>query len=667
MKLFYILPILLGLCACEEKPIYTLKQAVCNDEKVGIEIHKDYAVVISEDTKHHLDLKRQFFYEDDEVPAMNVYGDDLAIYTNSSQTGIDVFYNNAECYFDSFDSLTVDDKKYKVLSKTKRIDEKVIQKIFALQSIDVVDSMFDGKEALSNDGSFCWKVPSGSVNPQMDKMQSCEDAGLTKTGEWAVRFPYGTVKGESKCGSLSWDEYEKMKSNTDTYVQALNTEGDCWCKANGLYKSMTDKTTKIMFDKSDWVLRGNFKCNMCPIFCSGKVMYDSDFRFMSFFTDRALYHAAERGNLETVQELVNQGYDVNYVCTNPCKGWTPVMIAAAEGHLDVVKFLLDKGANPNAQNRYGRTAISFAINYKFKPIVEALLNHGADPTIISRDTDKPNSGMAGALIKSISNSDSYEILKMLVHRTGNVNFEFWGYTPLMMAVVYDDYDFTKYLLENGADVNHTKTVKQEDGTVIEYKIKGKSEELQNLIDSYAGKDTTNDTGDTDTKKDTPKLQLKPDGITVATVLNMDNSCYAYENGAWAKNEDNNKCSWLSAGHWEVIFEDGKIFGTSRCATNTNKSDFLNGDMGQYCWCGYSVITSNIKKPATEWEFVDDLNSATECETGCALRCVKDMPESIDSLRISLFGALEDMTGVLTKGMKGMVDGMEAVMKDTEDK
>ena len=166
--------------------------------------------------------------------------------------------------------------------------------------------------------------------------------------------------------------------------------------------------------------------------------------------------------------------------------WTPVMIAAANNHYNIVKYLLENGANPNAQNRYGRTAIAFTVNYKIKDITELLLNYGADPTIKSTDEDKPNSGMAGALATSISDSSAYEILKMLVYKTKNVNFEFWDYTPLMMAVRYDDYDFAKYLLDNGADVNHIKAVKDDNGNVVKYTIKGlaESKEMSDLIDSY---------------------------------------------------------------------------------------------------------------------------------------------------------------------------------------
>lgn len=342
MKLLYIIPVVFGLCACDETPIYTSNKMDCAGEKVSVKIYKDYVVFSSKDTKHRFDLIEQLFGEYDDMPAINMYEKNAAVYANSSKTGIGIVFNGDECFFDSPES---DDmlksRKYKLQSKTQKIDRKLIEKIFSAH------------------------------------------------------------------------EFER--------------------------------------------------------------------------NDKDLYDAADKGYLNKVKELVAQGCDVNYVCKDSCADWTPVMIAAANGHLDVVKFLLENGANPNAQNRYGRTAISFAISYKFKPIVETLLDYGADPTIESQDKDKPNSGMAGALATSISDPDSYEILKILVYKTGNVNFEFWDYTPLMMAVRYDDYDFAKYLLEKGADVNHTKSIKQEDGSVVKHTIRGLAEtkKMQDLIDSYA--------------------------------------------------------------------------------------------------------------------------------------------------------------------------------------
>lgn len=201
-----------------------------------------------------------------------------------------------------------------------------------------------------------------------------------------------------------------------------------------------------------------------------------------------LYIAANDGDLSKVRELTQQGYDVNVICPTICSGWTPVMIASANGHFEIVKFLLEHGANPNAQNRFGRTPIMFATRYHNKRIIEILLQYGADPTITSQDDETPNSAMADALIMSIQDPDAYEILKMLVQKTGNVRFSFWDFTPLLLAVRNDDYDFAKYLLDHGADPYQVKTV-QQNGKAVTYDLNSlaQSEKMRNLIQAYQTK------------------------------------------------------------------------------------------------------------------------------------------------------------------------------------
>jgi hypothetical protein len=97
---------------------------------------------------------------------------------------------------------------------------------------------------------------------------------------------------------------------------------------------------------------------------------------------RGLFDAAYRGDTAAVQRLLSEGIDPNY--RNP-GGWTPLMIAAAERHLEAVVVLLAAKADSNLRNSYGRTALMFASRYGQLAIVERLLAAGADPNVIPTD------------------------------------------------------------------------------------------------------------------------------------------------------------------------------------------------------------------------------------------------------------------------------------------
>jgi len=62
------------------------------------------------------------------------------------------------------------------------------------------------------------------------------------------------------------------------------------------------------------------------------------------------------------------------------------MIAAAQGHAETVAALVKAGADVNATNTLGRTALMFASSYGFLAIVKDLLGHRADPNIVPKDS-----------------------------------------------------------------------------------------------------------------------------------------------------------------------------------------------------------------------------------------------------------------------------------------
>src|SRR5262249_31634083 len=93
--------------------------------------------------------------------------------------------------------------------------------------------------------------------------------------------------------------------------------------------------------------------------------------------DSRLSEAAMQGNQELVRSLVKQKVDVN---APQGDGSTALHWAAMHDDLDLVKSLLAAGADVKAATREGAiTPLFMACTNGYAPIVEALVNAGADP------------------------------------------------------------------------------------------------------------------------------------------------------------------------------------------------------------------------------------------------------------------------------------------------
>jgi uncharacterized protein len=84
----------------------------------------------------------------------------------------------------------------------------------------------------------------------------------------------------------------------------------------------------------------------------------------------ALFYAASGTNVESVDSLLRAGADVNV--KDGQEGWTPIMVAASEGHPAVVQKLLEKNPELLLRDVDGDSALDFAVQKGHREVVELL-------------------------------------------------------------------------------------------------------------------------------------------------------------------------------------------------------------------------------------------------------------------------------------------------------
>jgi len=150
-----------------------------------------------------------------------------------------------------------------------------------------------------------------------------------------------------------------------------------------------------------------------------------------------------RVNLERAVELILVGADVNAI-NNDYE--TALMLAVYKNYKDIVKLLLNKGANPNIQDKVGNTALMFAVNKGYKDIVKLLLNKGADPNL---QTEYGNTALIWATKRT-----NKDIVKLLLNKNADINIQNkLGSTALILATKKNNKDIVELLLNKNADIN----------------------------------------------------------------------------------------------------------------------------------------------------------------------------------------------------------------------
>lgn len=132
-------------------------------------------------------------------------------------------------------------------------------------------------------------------------------------------------------------------------------------------------------------------------------------------------------------------------------GGTMLHLAAGKSGVDVVRFLLDRGAELDARMKDGATPILYAAAFNPDPAVfELLLEKGANLDLTGKD------GLT--ILHAAARNKNLEPARILLKRNVNVNAPlpegtFEGETPLHWACLFASDEMIRLLVAHGADVN----------------------------------------------------------------------------------------------------------------------------------------------------------------------------------------------------------------------
>jgi ankyrin repeat protein/beta-lactamase regulating signal transducer with metallopeptidase domain len=169
----------------------------------------------------------------------------------------------------------------------------------------------------------------------------------------------------------------------------------------------------------------------------------------------ALSYAAELGDVSMMKVLIAGGAEVDLKVGY--QQATALILAAANGRRDAVILLLDNKASIEAQSDRGTALVAAASNPKSLDVVRTLLDRGAD---VNAATSSSNPRASTALHAAATYGGA-DLIKLLLDRGADINAKGRTGTPLMSAIsgitTFPTSPSAKtgalLLIERGADVN----------------------------------------------------------------------------------------------------------------------------------------------------------------------------------------------------------------------
>jgi ankyrin repeat protein len=190
-----------------------------------------------------------------------------------------------------------------------------------------------------------------------------------------------------------------------------------------------------------------------------------------------IFEAAKLGDATAVRKLLDEHAGLLNLADTGF-GATALHWAALRGHVDVVRVLLEKGADTNIRNSDGETALQVAERAKRNDIVQLLRGRAAPG--------------GGSLIDAVRDGDLARVQQLLAANPGALNQKdaSFGATPLHWAALRGHAEVARFLLAQGGDA----TARNKDGeTPLQVAQRSKRGDVISVFQSGAAPPVTRST------------------------------------------------------------------------------------------------------------------------------------------------------------------------------
>ncbi|KAF4758362.1 hypothetical protein FOZ63_009137, partial [Perkinsus olseni] len=144
---------------------------------------------------------------------------------------------------------------------------------------------------------------------------------------------------------------------------------------------------------------------------------NSKFDIVNLLKALNIHELAKNGELEAIQNAACQGCNLDR--THPKTGFAPLYYAAERGNIEIMKLLLENGADPNRSEPTTFTALYAAINKGQNEAVKLLLEWQADPNQVVGNVDPAKRSFGTSPLAAAIKKGSSGLVDLLLD-TGDV-------------------------------------------------------------------------------------------------------------------------------------------------------------------------------------------------------------------------------------------------------